>query len=209
MALVRIRPINKKRGNVIRRYTIFKHTFQVEDGWSKVNEAAAKILATKTVDPHDPQSSPVFDICNTLEEAQAMERKDRELTMIAERRTDYKGPRSAALVSMRQDRLVEEKKHESPEMTAIRVDHVGIITDGEEFGIDGEGEFDESDDSIDPLLVQEDAEELVSDEDSEPEGIETADVTAQEQKKVIAQRPRSPATAKKKAAAKKGAKNGK
>jgi len=125
-ALVRLKQLNKKRGNVIKRYTIFGMTFNVDDGWTVIPSEYAEMLEEKTIDPQDFESSAVFDVCYSREDAEAIERKDRKLAMITKRQRNYRGPRKAKIA--KRGLLVPEKK-KSREMETISATHVGNLTD--------------------------------------------------------------------------------
>lgn len=189
MKYVRIKPLNKKRGNMIRKYNIFGHVFHVDDGWYAIADEPANLLAEKTVDPYDPSSSKVFDVVSSTEEALAIERQEREQEMIAARRRDYRGPRSAQLVKQSSGgRLVEPKPRTSAATKKIKVQHMGEMQeavenspdyydDEEGFGIDpmideegfeieGDG-FEEEPLELDGA-TDEDLADLDGDEDDEP-----------------------------------------
>jgi len=65
--LVRVRPYNPKRGQLVRRYMVKGIRFDVNRGWYKVDDELAKYLATVTNDPNDPESTPVFDVLTEKE----------------------------------------------------------------------------------------------------------------------------------------------
>ena len=44
--LIRLRPLDAKKGHVIRRYTAFSNTFEEAKGWYRVSDAVAGYLAT-------------------------------------------------------------------------------------------------------------------------------------------------------------------
>ena len=83
---VRIKPRNDRRGNRARRFMIFGIRFEEEKSWYKVSGQISavvggeetrvnmrKFLSVIRNDNDDPESAPVFDIVNSLEEAQAID----------------------------------------------------------------------------------------------------------------------------------------
>lgn len=77
--LVRIKPYNKKRRHLTRRYTVFGVKFEVERGWYRVKGPVADYLENVTSDG-DPDSPLIFDVCSE-EEALAIETKERRRAM--------------------------------------------------------------------------------------------------------------------------------
>jgi len=75
--LVRLKPLDPRRGLVLRRYTYRGIKFHQERGWYRVDKAVAEYLTTVHQQPHDPHSPPAFDVCSE-EEARALEAKDDE-----------------------------------------------------------------------------------------------------------------------------------
>lgn len=73
--LVRIKPYSKKRGNLVRVFTLRGTKFKEGDGWYKVNPQMASYLRNVTIDG-DPDSREVFDVCT---EDQAKDIAAREL----------------------------------------------------------------------------------------------------------------------------------
>jgi len=74
--LARLKPYNPRRGNIIRRFSVFGIKFREAKGWYKVPDEVAAYLRTVCVDNNDPESAPAFDVC-TEAEARAMDKKAR------------------------------------------------------------------------------------------------------------------------------------
>lgn len=74
--LARLKPYNKKKGCLIRRFTVFGVRFQEERGWYKVDDEVAAYLQTVHQDNNDPDSTMAFDVC-TQDEAEAMESEEK------------------------------------------------------------------------------------------------------------------------------------
>jgi hypothetical protein len=70
--LVRLKPLDAKKGHVIRRFTTFSTTFEEARGWYRVNEEMAAYLQTVHQVPNDEDTPKAFDVC-TDEEAKAIE----------------------------------------------------------------------------------------------------------------------------------------
>ncbi len=62
MKFVRIRPYNKARGQLVRRYVYGGVRFEVDHGWYEVDDEIAEYLKTVLTHPQDPDSKPVFDV---------------------------------------------------------------------------------------------------------------------------------------------------
>lgn len=65
--LVRLKPFNPKRGNVLRSYTAFGTRFLVGRGWYRVEDTMANYLKGIHQLADDDQSPPAFDICTEAE----------------------------------------------------------------------------------------------------------------------------------------------
>ena len=70
--LIRLKPIDAKKGHVIRRYTAFSTTFEEHRGWYRVSDVVAAYLATVHQVPNDEDTPLAFDVC-TKEEAEKIE----------------------------------------------------------------------------------------------------------------------------------------
>ena len=62
MKFVRIRPYNKARGQLVRRYVYGGVRFEVDHGWYEADDQIAEYLKTVLTHPQDPDSKPVFDV---------------------------------------------------------------------------------------------------------------------------------------------------
>lgn len=70
--LIRLKPLDAKKGHVIHRYTAFSTTFEERKGWYRVSDEMAAYLATVHEVPNDEDSPLAFDVC-TEEEAKRVE----------------------------------------------------------------------------------------------------------------------------------------
>ena len=70
--LIRLRPLDAKKGHVIRRYTTFSMTFEEHKGWYRVSDEVAAYLQTVHQVPNDEDTPLAFDVC-TEAEAKAIE----------------------------------------------------------------------------------------------------------------------------------------
>lgn len=75
--LIRIKPYDPKKGNVIRRYTAFGVRFEEARGWYKVSDEVAAYLGTVHQRAGDDDSPLAFDVC-TEEEAQRLEASEKK-----------------------------------------------------------------------------------------------------------------------------------
>jgi len=75
--LARIKPFNPKRGYKVKRYTVFGIKFQVQNGWYRVDAAAAAYLKTVHQNNNDPDSPMVFDVCSEAEARRVVEAEKR------------------------------------------------------------------------------------------------------------------------------------
>ena len=62
MMYVRIRPYNKRRGQLVRRYVYGGVRFEVNLGWYQVDDVIAEYLKTVLTHQGDPDSKLVFDV---------------------------------------------------------------------------------------------------------------------------------------------------
>jgi len=77
MKFVRIRPYDKRRGQLVRRYVYRGFRFEVERGWYEVEDHIAEALEGVLTFPDNPDSKPVFDV-STREDAEALARAEYE-----------------------------------------------------------------------------------------------------------------------------------
>lgn len=70
--LIRLKPLDKKRGHVVHRYTAFQTTFEEAKGWYRVPDHVASYLATVHQLANDEDSPLAFDVC-TQEEAEQID----------------------------------------------------------------------------------------------------------------------------------------
>ena len=75
--LVRLKPLDKKKGHVIHRYTAFQTTFEESKGWYRVPDHVAEYLATVHQLADDEDSPLAFDVC-TREEAQRIDAAEKK-----------------------------------------------------------------------------------------------------------------------------------
>jgi len=75
--LVRLKPLDPRRGHVLRRYTYQGIKFHEERGWYRVGKAVADYVRSVHQQPADPHSPLAFDVC-TEDEARAMEAKEKD-----------------------------------------------------------------------------------------------------------------------------------
>lgn len=73
--LIRLKPLDLKKGHVIRRFTAFSNTFVEARGWYRVSDEIATYLGTVHQVPHDEDSPLAFDVC-TEQEAKAIEQDE-------------------------------------------------------------------------------------------------------------------------------------
>ncbi len=85
--LVRLKPLDPRRGNVLRRFTYQGIKFHEERGWYRVAKAVADYLRSVHQQPADPHSPLAFDIC-TEEEARSTEAKEKEAANARKTATD-------------------------------------------------------------------------------------------------------------------------
>lgn len=64
MKFVRIRPFNKARGQLVRRYVYGGVRFEATHGWYEVDDEIADYLKTVLTHPQNPDSKPVFDVAD-------------------------------------------------------------------------------------------------------------------------------------------------
>jgi len=88
--LVRLKPFNKKKGHVLRRYTYRGIRFQESRGWTRVRQEIADYLGKVHQIPGDVDSPLAFDV-HSATEAKAIdeqEAKDAQAKTPAEQATD-------------------------------------------------------------------------------------------------------------------------
>ena len=75
--LIRLKPLDKKRGHVIHRYTAFQTTFEESKGWYRVPDHVAAYLATVHQLANDEDSPLAFDVC-TQQEAERIDTAEKK-----------------------------------------------------------------------------------------------------------------------------------
>ncbi len=73
--LVRLKPYNKKKGNVLRRYTYRGIRFQESRGWYRVTHEVADYLQKVHQISSDEDSPLAFDVC-TEDDAKAIDKRE-------------------------------------------------------------------------------------------------------------------------------------
>ena len=85
--LVRLKPFDPRRGQVLRRYTYAGIKFQEERGWYRVERSVAEYLRAIREVPTDRYSPLAFDVC-TEAEAKAIEEGESESSKVKRSATD-------------------------------------------------------------------------------------------------------------------------
>lgn len=98
--LARIKPYDKRRGHLTKKFTVFGIPFQEGKGWYRVSQKVADYISRATVDG-DPEGLEIFDVC-TEDEAMRLEAKERKK---AQMRANASAPNDAMT-----PRDVEEKE---------------------------------------------------------------------------------------------------
>jgi hypothetical protein len=75
--LIRLKPLDAKKGHLVRRYTAFSTTFEEHKGWYRVSDEVAAYLATVHQEPNDEDSPWAFDVC-TKDEAERIDLAERK-----------------------------------------------------------------------------------------------------------------------------------
>jgi len=75
--LVRLKPFNKKKGHLLRRYTYRGIRFQESHGWTRVRKEIADYLEQVHQIPGDEDSPLAFDV-HSATEAKAIDKKEAE-----------------------------------------------------------------------------------------------------------------------------------
>lgn len=75
--LVRLKPLDAKKGHVIRRFTAFSITFEVGRGWYDVPDEVAEYLRKVRQVPNDEDTPLAFDVA-AQPEAEALEAAERK-----------------------------------------------------------------------------------------------------------------------------------
>jgi hypothetical protein len=75
--LVRLKPLDAKKGHVIRRLTVFATLFEESKGWYRVSEEMAHYLATMRQVPNDEDTPLAFDVC-TQEEGRRIDAAEKK-----------------------------------------------------------------------------------------------------------------------------------
>lgn len=73
MPLARIKPYDKRRGHLLRRYTLLGHRFEADKGWYVVDDALAELLRKARQNPTDDESPLAFDVADTALEGREIE----------------------------------------------------------------------------------------------------------------------------------------
>ena len=90
--LIRLKPLDPKKGHNIRRYTAFSTTFEEHKGWYRVSDQVAGYLATVHQVPNDEDTPLAFDVC-TQDEAHRIDLAEKKK---AEQRARAAEPNVAA-----------------------------------------------------------------------------------------------------------------
>lgn len=75
--LVRLKPLDRKKGYVIHRYTAFQTTFEESKGWYRVPDHVAAYLETVRQLADDEDAPLAFDVC-TKEEGQRIDAAEKK-----------------------------------------------------------------------------------------------------------------------------------
>jgi hypothetical protein len=75
--LVRLKPYDPRRGNVLRRFTYRGIKFHQERGWYRVEKAVAEHLRSIHQVPAAPLSPLAFDVCSD-DEAKTLDAKEKD-----------------------------------------------------------------------------------------------------------------------------------
>jgi hypothetical protein len=70
--LVRLKPLDAKKGHLIQRFTAFSTTFEEKKGWYRVSDEMASYLSTVHQVPNDEDTPLAFDVFSE-EEARQLE----------------------------------------------------------------------------------------------------------------------------------------
>lgn len=73
---VRLKPYNKRKGFLMRRYSVRRKRF-IHGRWYEVPEQLAKYLDSVTATPEDPETPFAFDVCDSREEAIALVKREK------------------------------------------------------------------------------------------------------------------------------------
>lgn len=85
--LVRLKPHDPRRGQVLRRFTYAGIKFQPERGWYRVEKAVAEYLRTVRQQPADPYAPLAFDVCTDAEAAE-LEAREADAAKVKHNATD-------------------------------------------------------------------------------------------------------------------------
>lgn len=78
MQYARLKPAKGGKANKLSTYVVFGIKFQEANGWYQVEDDVAEYLKTVRQVPEDSDSPKAFDVCVTLDEAQAIDEHERE-----------------------------------------------------------------------------------------------------------------------------------
>jgi len=85
--LVRLKPFDPRRGQVLRRYTHAGIKFHGDRGWYRVEKRVADYLRAVRQQSADPNAPLAFDVC-TEEEAKALDARERDAATARKTATD-------------------------------------------------------------------------------------------------------------------------
>ena len=85
--LVRLKPYDRRRGHVLRRFAYRGIKFQDDRGWYRVERAVGEYLRGVRQTPGDEHAPPAFDVC-TEGEAKALDAKEEKEAKVRKTATD-------------------------------------------------------------------------------------------------------------------------
>ena len=120
--LVRLKPLNPRRGVFCRRYMFRGFRFDVTLGWYEVSDDLAAELKNLTQHDSDPEGVRLFDVM-TREEAKAEDEKERVKTP---GKSSADAPRAVDIAqARRRDRVVVEEAKEGESLPMLDPDPDG------------------------------------------------------------------------------------
>lgn len=171
MKLVRLKPINKRTGNLAKTYDFGGQIFRL-GRWYKVDDAVAAKLAKETTDPYDASSAPVFDIF-AADEALRIDRREKKA---AAKKAGLDIPKEHADAPETESLTGIKEKPEVIKATEVE-SLADIVGDDDDTG-DDQGEPEDPDDD--------DGDDDDDDDDNDPdapatgEAVETGDLTTKD-----------------------------
>lgn len=75
--LIRLKPLDAKKGHIIQRYTAFSTQFEEKKGWYRVSDEVAAYLATVHQVPNDEDTPLAFDVCSE-DDAKRLEAEEKK-----------------------------------------------------------------------------------------------------------------------------------